>query len=96
MLNPSSEVNILNTFRVMTICILLLLLTNLLLKLLSTQATGSDKLLSTQRVKTLFSDGKTLFSDLVTSKMTYFRDISIDIMHSGMLFHKKIQCNFVF
>ena len=35
----------------MTILRLLLLLTNLHLKLLSTQGTGADKLLSTQRVK---------------------------------------------
>ena len=32
----------------------LLLLTNLHLKLLSTQGTGADKLLSTQRVKNVF------------------------------------------
>ena len=51
MLIPSAEVNILNTFRVMIILRLLLLLTNLHLKLLSTQGTGADKLLSTQRVK---------------------------------------------
>ena len=50
MLIPSAEVNILNTFRVMIILRLLLLLTNLHLKLLSTQGTGADKLLSTQRV----------------------------------------------
>ena len=50
MLIPSTEVNILNTFRVMIILRLLLLLTNLNLKLLSTQGTGADKLLSTQRV----------------------------------------------
>ena len=37
--------------RVMIILRLLLLLTNLHLKLLSTQGTGADKLLSTQRVK---------------------------------------------
>ena len=49
MLIPCDEVNILNTFRVMII-LLLLLLTNLHLKLLSTQGTGADKLLSTQRV----------------------------------------------
>ena len=36
----------------MIILRLLLLLTNLHLKLLSTQGTGADKLLSTQRVKT--------------------------------------------
>ena len=47
---PQVEVNILNTFRVMIILRLLLLLTNLHLKLLSTQGTGADKLLSTQRV----------------------------------------------
>ena len=52
MLIPCDEVNILNTFRVMIILRLLLLLTNLHLKLLSTQGTGADKLLSTQRVNT--------------------------------------------
>ena len=51
MLILSDEVNIINTFRVMVILILLLLLTNLPLKILSTQGTGADKLLSTQRVK---------------------------------------------
>ena len=51
MLIPFDEINILNTFRVMIILRLLLLLTNLYLKLLSTQGTGADKLLSTQRVK---------------------------------------------
>ena len=50
MLIPSAEVNILNTFRVMIILKLLSLLTNLHLKLLGTQGTGADKLLSTQRV----------------------------------------------
>ena len=50
MLIPCDEINILNTFRVMIILRLLLLLTNLHLKLLSTQGTGADKLLSTQRV----------------------------------------------
>ena len=50
MLIPCDEVNILNTFRVMIILRQLLLLTNLHLKLLSTQGTGADKLLSTQRV----------------------------------------------
>ena len=44
------KVNILNTFRVMIILRQLLLLTNLHLKLLNTQGTGADKLLSTQRV----------------------------------------------
>ena len=51
MLIPCDEVNILNTFRVVIILRQLLLLTNLHLKLLSTQGTGADKLLSTQRVK---------------------------------------------
>ena len=51
MLILCDEVNILNTFRVMIILRLLLLLNNLHLKLLSTQGTGADKLLSTQRVK---------------------------------------------
>ena len=53
MLIPCDEVNILNTFRVMIILRLLLLLTNLHLKLLSTQRTGADKLLSTQKLKCL-------------------------------------------
>ena len=53
MLIPYDEVNILITFRVIIILRLLLLLTNLHLKLLSTQGTGADKLLSTQRVKHL-------------------------------------------
>ena len=51
MLIPCDEVKILNTFRVMIILRLLLLLTNLHLKLLNTQGTGADKLLGTQRVK---------------------------------------------
>ena len=51
MLIPYDEVNILNTFRVMIILRLLLLLANLHLKLLNTQGIGADKLLSTQRVK---------------------------------------------
>ena len=50
MLITIDEVNILNTFRVIIILRLLLLFTNLHLKLLSTQGTGADKLLSTQRV----------------------------------------------
>ena len=49
MLIPCDEVNILNTFRVMIILRLLLLLTSLHLKLLSTQGTGADQLLNTQR-----------------------------------------------
>ena len=57
MLIPCDEVNILNTFRVMIILRLLLLLTNLHLKLLSTQGTGTDKLLSTQRVKEHYAAG---------------------------------------
>ena len=40
----------------MIILRLLLLLTNLHLKLLSTQGTGADKLLSSQRVKTTATD----------------------------------------
>ena len=51
MLIPCDEVNILNTSRVMIILRLLLLLTNLHMKLLSTQGTGAEKLLGTQRVK---------------------------------------------
>ena len=61
MLIPCDEVNILNTFRVMIILRLLLLLTNLHLKLLSTQGTGADKLLSTQRVKRHKSQVKSRF-----------------------------------
>ena len=53
MLIPYDEVNILNTFRGIIILRLLLLLTNLHLKLLSTQGTSADKLLRTQRVKVL-------------------------------------------
>ena len=41
----------------MIILRLLLLLTNLHLKLLSTQGTGADKLLSTQRVNSLVPAG---------------------------------------
>ena len=54
MLIPCDEVNILNIFRFIIILRQLLLLTNLHLKLLSTQGTGADKLLSTQRVKEVF------------------------------------------
>ena len=61
MLIPSAEVNILNTFRVMIILRLLLLLTNLHLKLLSTQGTGADKLLSTQRVKSILEQLRKTF-----------------------------------
>ena len=50
MLIPNDEVNILNTFSVRIIFILLLLITNLHLKLLSTLGIGADKLLSTERV----------------------------------------------
>ena len=55
MLIPCDEVNmnILNTFRVMIILRQLYLLTNLHMKLLSTQGTGADKFLSSQRVNTL-------------------------------------------
>ena len=68
MLIPCNEVNILNTFRVMIILRQLLLLTNLHLKLLSTQGTGADKLLSTQRVKatTIKFERPTLYFDQVS------------------------------
>ena len=66
MLIPCDEVNILNTFRVMIILRLLLLLTNLHLKLLSTQGTGADKLLSTERVNA--SNAKRLL-DVVRIRM---------------------------
>ena len=49
MLIPNDEVNMLNTFSVRIIFILLLLITNLHLKLLSTLGIGADKLLSTER-----------------------------------------------
>ena len=45
----------------MIILRLLLLLTNLHLKLLSTQGTGADKLLSTQRVKRKINSSKNRF-----------------------------------
>ena len=48
----------------MIILRLLLLLTNLHLKLLSTQGTGADKLLSTQRVKI----GMQLTLQLITNR----------------------------
>ena len=48
----------------MIILRLLLLLTNLHLKLISTQGTGADKLLSTQRVKE--SSGSGLYSGGLT------------------------------
>ena len=66
MLIPCDEVNILNTFSVMIILRLLLLLTNLLLKLLSTQGTGADKLLSTQRVNNNSCDLITLVGTLMS------------------------------
>ena len=50
MLIPNDEVKILNTFSVRIVFILMLLLTNLHLKLLSTLGIGADKLLSTERV----------------------------------------------
>ena len=49
----------------MIILRLLLLLTNLHLKLLSTQGTGADKLLSTQRVKTVIENIKMLRFDIL-------------------------------
>ena len=70
MLIPSDEVNILNTFRVMIILILLLLLTNLHLKLLSTQGTGTNKILGTQRVKTHFEQQGIL--SFIALSMVYF------------------------
>ena len=49
----------------MIILRLLLLLTNLHLKLLSTQGTGADKLLSTQRVKDILRNKKIHFRNRV-------------------------------
>ena len=48
----------------MIILRLLLLLTNLHLKLLSTQGTGADKLLSTQRVKKCALDSDFMFVNI--------------------------------
>ena len=50
-------------FRVMIILRLLLLLTNLHLKLLSTQGTGADKLLSTQRVNSI-TNHRLVYNDI--------------------------------
>ena len=72
MLIPSAEVNILNTFRVMIILRLLLLLTNLHLKLLSTQGTGADKLLSTQRVKCCIMFVAGIIVEMFTTASTLF------------------------
>ena len=71
MLIPSAEVNILNIFRVMIILRLLLLLTNLHLKLVSTQGTGADKLLSTQRVKICFRRSHELFASKFANSFSY-------------------------
>ena len=63
----------------MIILRLLLLLTNLHLKLLSTQGTGADKLLSTQRVKSgnvkrLFTSFNSIF--FILTKQFIFCEIS--------------------
>ena len=63
MLIPCDEVNILNNFRVI-ILRQLLLLTNLDLKLLSTQGTGADKLLSVKRVKSILEHLRKFFSEI--------------------------------
>ena len=52
----------------MIILRLLLLLTNLHLKLLSTQGTGADKLLSTQRVKPDYSHNSVEFPCVAKGK----------------------------
>ena len=81
MLITSDEVNILNTFRVMIILRLLLLLTNLHLKLLCTQGTAADKLLSTQRVndKCILS---LYFSMLHVVLLSY---ISLTILYTSII-----------
>ena len=83
MLIPSDEVNILNTFRVKIILRLLLLLTNLHLKLLSTQGTGADKLLSTQRVKNGVS-----YSDfmLVSNSTLNLINLSNEVCRSDIVY----------
>ena len=75
MLIPCDEVNILNTFRVMIILRLLLLLTNLHLELLSTQGTGADKLLSTQRVNCVAYD-VSFMCQMNINTLLYFNDIN--------------------
>ena len=57
----------------MIILRLLLLLTNLHLKLLSTQGTGADKLLSTQRVKMIGHVQVKLFCFSEQKKHCYFK-----------------------
>ena len=52
----------------MIILRLLLLLTNLHLKLLSTQGTGADKLLRTQRVKEILGTTRTPRTNLTLSE----------------------------
>ena len=49
----------------------LLLLTNLHLKLLSTQGTGADKLLSTQRVKEVMNNLVIMFTKSGAFTLTY-------------------------
>ena len=80
---PSNEVNILNTFRVKIIFRPLLLLTNLHLKLLSTQGTGADKLLSTQRVKNGVS-----YSDfmLVSNSTLNLINLSNEVCRSDIVY----------
>ena len=60
----------------MIILRLLLLLTNLHLKLLSTQGTGADKLLSTQRVK--------LFTRSVTFRSAKCRKFDLNLKEQEM------------
>ena len=55
----------------MIILRLLLLLTNLHLKLLSTQGTGADKLLSTQRVKNVRYLKLSSFSLVIKNNLTF-------------------------
>ena len=52
----------------------LLLLTNLHLKLLSTQGTGADKLLSTQRVKTVLNS-ESIVTHFVNFKHIFHKEI---------------------
>ena len=80
MLISNNEVNILHNFSVMIIFMLLLLLTNLHLKLLSSQGIGADKLLSTQRVK-LFYEKKFTSLSKMSFNIEYLCHTIINIKH---------------
>ena len=63
----------------MIILRLLLLLTNLRLKLLSTQGTGADKLLSTQRVKAEYDKWQFLKNKSDLKEKDKFRSVFLEI-----------------